>query len=284
MARAHSPRAATARFAAQLRRGGRLRVLSRIGLVAGVKLVLTRPKVKLKLARLLQSQGMGTRRSCIAQIQAGEVSVNGILCLNPDAQFDTENLQFSIAGENWLYREKVYLALHKPAGYECSQQPIHHPSVFTLLPAPLRKRGVQCVGRLDQDTTGLLLMSDDGGFIHRATSPNRHIGKAYQVQCKHPVDDAHMAQLLAGVSLRDAPDTVAALACTRIAHDTVQLTIAEGKYHQVKRMLAAVGNRVIALHRVAIGAYSLPDDLLPGAWRWMSAEDVKQVETKSGGT
>lgn len=227
---------------------------------------------------------MGTRRSCIAQIKAGEVSVNGSICLNPDALFDTENLQFGIAGDTWLYREKVYLALHKPAGYECSHQPVHHPSVFTLLPVPLRERGVQCVGRLDQDTTGLLLMTDDGGFIHRATSPARHIGKVYQVQCKHPVDDAQMMQLLAGVSLRDAPDVVAALACTRIAPDTVQLTIAEGKYHQVKRMLASVGNRVAALHRVAIGAYRLPDELLPGAWRWLSDEDVKQVETTSGST
>ena len=227
---------------------------------------------------------MCTRRGCIARIKAGEVSVNGTLCMNPDAQFDTENLQFSLGGETWLYREKVYLALHKPAGYECSRQPIHHPSVFTLLPAPLQERGVQCVGRLDQDTTGLLLMTDDGGFIHRATSPNRHIGKVYVVKCKHPVDDAQIAQLLAGVTLRDAPEPVAALACTRIAPDTVQLTIAEGKYHQVKRMMAAVGNRVVALHRMAIGAYRLPDDLLPSAWRWMSDDDVKQVETTSGST
>lgn len=227
---------------------------------------------------------MGTRRSCVARIQAGEVSVNGSICLNPDAQYDPENLQFSIAGETWTYREKAYLALHKPAGYECSHQPLHHPSVFSLLPTPLRERGVQCVGRLDQDTTGLLLMTDDGGFIHRATSPTKNIGKVYQVRCKHAVDDAQLAHLLAGVSLRDDPEPVAALACTRTAPDTLQMTIAEGKYHQVKRMLAAVGNRVVALHRVAIGAYVLPADLLPGEWCWISDDDVKQVEIKSGGT
>ena len=240
--------------------------------------------MKVKLVRLLQSQGMGTRRNCTASIQAGEVKVNGVLCTNSEALFDTANLQFSIAGETWRYREKVYIALHKPAGYECSHQPLHHPSVFTLLPAPLRERGVQCVGRLDQDTSGLLLLTDDGGFIHRATSPGKHIGKVYQVGCKHPVADTQIAQLLEGVSLRDAPHPVAALACTRLAPDMVQLTIAEGKYHQVKRMLAAVGNRVAALHRAAIGAYGLPADLLPGAWRWMSDEDVNQVETKSGST
>lgn len=240
--------------------------------------------MKLKLARLLQSQGMGTRRSCIARIQAGEVSVNDSVCTNPDAQFDTLDLQFSIAGETWQYREKAYIAMHKPAGYECSHQPLHHPSVFSLLPVPLRERGVQCVGRLDQDTTGLLLMTDDGGFIHRATSPAKNIGKVYEVRCKHPVDDTQVARLMAGVLLRDAPQPVAALACTRVSSYTVQMTIAEGKYHQVKRMLAAVGNRVEALHRIAIGQYVLPADLLPGAWRWLTDEDLKQVENHCGGT
>lgn len=235
--------------------------------------------MKLKLARLLQSQGMGTRRSCIAQIRAGEVSVNDSVCTNPDAQFDTLSLQFSIAGEAWQYRAKAYIAMHKPAGYECSHQPLHHPSVFSLLPAPLLERGMQCVGRLDQDTTGLLLMTDDGGLIHRATSPAKNIGKAYEVRCKHPVDDAQLTGLLAGVLLRDAPQPVAALACVRITPHVLQMTIAEGKYHQVKRMLAAGGNRVEALHRIAIGRYVLPADLMPGAWRWLTDEDLRQVES-----
>lgn len=239
--------------------------------------------MKLKLARLLQSQGMGTRRSCSERIKAGGVSVNGSVCMHPDALFDIANVLFSLDGETWQYREKAYIALHKPAGYECSHQPLHHPSVFSLLPAYLLARGVQCVGRLDQDTTGLLLLTDDGGFIHRATSPAKNIGKVYEVRCKHPLDDAQLASLLAGVQLRDASELVAALACMRIAPDIVQMTIAEGKYHQVKRMLAAVGNRVEALHRVAIGEYGLPADLLPGAWRWMTDEDVRQVETQRGG-
>ncbi len=239
--------------------------------------------MKLKLARLLQSQGMGTRRSCTARVQAGEVSVNGVVCTNPDAVFDASGLQFSIGSETWQYREKVYIALHKPAGYECSHQPLHHPSVFSLLSAPLLQRGVQCVGRLDQDTTGLLLFTDDGGFIHRATSPAQHIGKTYAVRCKHPLEDAQLASLLQGVQLRDAPAAVAALACSRISSHSMQMTIAEGKYHQVKRMLAAVGNRVEALHRVAIGGYTLPTNLLPGAWCWMTDEALLLVEGQTHG-
>ncbi len=221
---------------------------------------------------------MGTRRICIERVKAGEVSVNGAVCVSPDALFDTTDLQFTVAGETWQYREKIYLALHKPAGYECSHQPLHHPSIFSLLPAPLLQRGVQCVGRLDQDTTGLLLFTDDGAFIHRVTSPAKHMDKVYEVHCKHPVDETQLAALLYGVRLRDASEPVAALACTQVAPQRLQMTIAEGKYHQVKRMVAAAGNRVEALHRVAIGGYSLPTDLLPGAWRWLSAADVVQLE------
>lgn len=239
--------------------------------------------MKAKLARILQTQGFGTRRTCIERVIAGEVSVNGELCTQPDALFDTADLQFSVDGQTWQYREKIYLALHKPPGYECSHQPVHHPSVFGLLPEPLRQRGVQCVGRLDQDTTGLLLFSDDGGFIHRATSPNKHIGKVYQVSCKHPVDESQIAALMAGVQLRDEATPTAASACIKISPQRLQLTIAEGKYHQVKRMVAATGNRVESLHRAAVGGYTMPPDLLPGTWRWLTAEDLAFLEGQADG-
>lgn len=234
--------------------------------------------MKLKLSRILQTQGWGTRRACIERIRAGEVSVNGERCINPDAVFDTTHLQFSLAGETWAYREKVYLALHKPPGYECSHQPMHHPSVFSLLPAPLLARGVQCVGRLDQDTTGLLLFTDDGGFLHRVTSPARHIEKTYEVSCKHPVDDAQLAALSQGVQLRDESVSIAALKCVQVDTKRLHMTIAEGKYHQVKRMVAAAGNRVEALHRIAIGGFALPPDLAPGDWCWLTSADLIRLE------
>lgn len=239
--------------------------------------------MRLKLSRILQTQGLGTRRACIDQVQSGEVSVNGQACRDPAAMFDTTNLQFHIGESAWQYHEKVYLALHKPPGYECSHQPIHHPSVFSLLPAYLLQRGVQCVGRLDQETTGLLLFSDDGGFIHRATSPTQHVSKVYQVTCKHPVDEAQLAALIQGVQLRDESGLTAALACVKISPQVLQMTIAEGKYHQVKRMLGAAGNRVETLHRVAIGGYKLPPDLLPRAWSWITPDELILLERRENG-
>jgi 16S rRNA pseudouridine516 synthase len=153
--------------------------------------------------------------------------------------------------------------------------------VYTLLPSPLRLRpqkaavqGVQCVGRLDQDTTGMLLMTDDGKFIHRVSSPKHQVPKVYTVTTKHAVDQAQVDRLLAGVVLDDDPKPVRAAACELLAECQFNLTLTQGKYHQVKRMVAAVGNRVEALHRAQIGGMALPSDLQPGQWRWLSPTDL----------
>ncbi len=142
-------------------------------------------------------------------------------------------------------------------------------------------QGVQAVGRLDQDTTGLLLLSDDGQFIHRMSSPKKHVPKVYQVTTKHPVDGKQISSLLAGVVLDDDPKPVKAAACEQTASHQLDLTLTEGKYHQVKRMLAAVGNRVEGLHRSRIGALTLPFDLPPGAWKWLDPEDLALLTPSS---
>ena len=232
----------------------------------------------MKLYRALQSQGFGSRKGCVARVRAGAVAVNGVACDDPETEVDLAGLQLTLDGVTWTYREKAYVLLHKPAGYECSHHPSHHPSVFSLLPPPLLQRGVQCVGRLDQDTTGMLLFSDDGQFIHRMISPRKGIAKVYRAACAEPVTDAMLEALRAGVALNDEPAPIAALACERLDAITLRLTLAEGKYHQVKRMIAATGNRVETLHREAIGDYVLPADLPTGGWRWLETADLQQLE------
>lgn len=230
------------------------------------------------LDKLLQSQGFGSRRECRNLILNGRVTVNGAECRQPAAEFPPEDLLFSVDGAPWRYRQHAYLALHKPAGYECSHKTHLHPSVFTLLPPQLVARGVQCVGRLDQDTTGLLLLSDDGAFIHRCSAPKRKLPKLYRVTTRHPVSAQQVAALLAGVVLHDAPQAVSALACAQVAEHVLDLSIGEGKYHQVKRMLAAAGNRVEQLHRSAIGGFRLEPELAVGHWRWLDADDLARIE------
>ncbi len=234
--------------------------------------------MKQGLARLLQTQGFGTRRGCIARVRRGEIVVNGTRCEDPDAPFETDGLVFTVDGSDWPYRARAYLAMNKPAGYECSHRPSHHPGVFSLLPPPLLQRGVQCIGRLDQDTTGLLLFSDDGPFQHRMIAPKKRVAKIYRAVCAEAVTDAQLQALRTGVLLHDEAALLAALACERIAEKVLRLTLAEGKYHQVKRMIAAAGNHVAALHREAVGDYRLPDDLAPGAWRWLESGDLAKLE------
>lgn len=202
---------------------------------------------------------------------AGRVQVQGARCEDPSADPDTDGLRFSVDGVEWPYMAFATVLLHKPAGYECSREPQHHASVLELLPAPLRLRGVQPVGRLDQDSTGLLVLTDDGALNHALASGRRGITKTYRVQTRHPVDELQQEALLAGVVLRDSPQPVRGLACELLGERELRIVVAEGRYHQVKRMLAAVGNRVEALHREAIGALRLPADLAPGAWRWLEA-------------
>jgi len=223
----------------------------------------------MRLAQVLFSQGFGARRECEGLILGGHVTLDGQVCDDPFIDVEPEGLSFGVRGQHWPYRAKALVLLNKPAGYECSQKPKHHPSVMSLLPLPLRVRGLQPVGRLDEDTTGLLLMTDDGALIHRLTSPKKHVPKVYEIECIDPVTDKQIDELRRGVVLHDDPLPVRAAACEKTGEHALRMTLLEGKYHQVKRMVAATGNTVAALHRSSYGALVLPLDLTPGQWRWL---------------
>ena len=162
-------------------------------------------RLMMQLQDILFSQGFGTRRVCAGLVQQGlmqvQVGSDLLVVSNPAEMFEPVQLVYTVQGERWVYQAQAFLMLHKPAGFECSHKPGAHPSIYTLLPGPLRMRGggaaagVQAVGRLDHDTTGLLLMSDDGKFIHRMTSPRHHVPKMYQVRVKHPLDAGQLDRL-----------------------------------------------------------------------------------------
>lgn len=230
---------------------------------------------KQTLDRILQSQGFGSRKWCRALISDGEVTIDGAAVTDYRASFDTQDLSFTVFGETWQYRERVYLALNKPPGYECSRKPSHHPGVLTLLPEQFSWRDVQPVGRLDHDTTGLLLMSDDGAFIHAQSSPKRHVPKLYLAATAEPVTDELVARLLAGVQLHDEPAPIAAKSCGKADDSRIEIVLEQGKYHQVKRMLAAAGNHCAALQRTAIGRLTLEQlGLEEGEWRYLDPEQL----------
>lgn len=231
-------------------------------------------KKSLPLERILHNQGFGARKLCRLLVADGHVTVNGNLCDDPFAEFDLQDLHYTVKDEAWEYREPSYLMMHKPSNYECSHKTQHHPTIYSLLPHPIVARDVQCIGRLDEDTTGLILISNDGQFIHKMSSPKHKVPKIYEVTCKHPVSDDQIAHILTGVQLIDEDAPIAALHCERISENVITMTLAEGKYHQVKRMVAAMSNRVEYLKRIQIGGLKLPDDLAVGKWRWLTDDDM----------
>lgn len=228
----------------------------------------------MRLEEVLFSQGFGTRRECSALIRGGEVEFAGEQLTDPEAQVNPVGQSFCVSGHEWPFYAHALIALNKPAMYECSQKPACHPSVMKLLPAPLRVRGVQPVGRLDVDATGLLLLTDDGALIHRLTHPKKHVPKVYEVTCSAPVSEQQVQKLLAGVLLQGEKVPCAAQSCEQMDVYRLRLTITSGKYHQVKRMVTAAGNHVAALHRTTIGAYCLPENLEPGQWVWLPGPEV----------
>ena len=232
----------------------------------------------LPLDRILQSQGFGTRKHCRQLITDGEVAVNGVAVRDYRQSFDTSALEFSLFDDVWRYREHVYIAMNKPSGHECSRKPSHHPPVIDLLPEQMRWRDVQSVGRLDHDTTGLLLLSDDGAFIHAQSSPKRHIPKLYVATTYAPVTDDLLLALRTGVQLIDESAPLAATHCRRLDEHAIEIALEQGKYHQVKRMLAAAGNHCTTLCRVAIGGLTLEAlGLAEGEWTFLETDQLAQL-------
>ena len=224
------------------------------------------------LEKILQSQGFGSRKYCQQLIKNGSVQIDGQIVDNPKQNLTTDQLCFQVFGEDYQYREHVYIALNKPQDYECSHQATHHKSVFSLLPDILIHRGLQCVGRLDQDTTGLLLLTDDGQYLQALTHPRKHVPKIYHVTTVDPISIEQQQKLEQGVELRNEKGIFAATNVQLITKNQLAMTIHQGVYHQVKRMLAAVGNKVELLHRQQIGLLELPD-LKEGEWCYLTPSE-----------
>jgi 16S rRNA pseudouridine516 synthase len=226
------------------------------------------------LLQAIQSQGIGSRKQCLALIERGHALVDGVVCLKAKQPVLPEQVSFYYDDALCAWKDRMVIMMHKPLGYECSAKPQHHPSVLDLLPSIYRARGVQPVGRLDVDTSGLLLLTDDGQLIHRLTHPKRHVPKTYRVTTRDSLNETQINALWQEIELNDEPRPVKAISVQQVASNELLLVIDEGRYHQVRRMLAAVGNGVDKLARIQMGALHLTDDLQPGAWRSIEEADI----------
>lgn len=215
-----------------------------------------------------------TRSQAKRLLKQGEVTVNEQII--KDAAFKVQPQdQVCIEGEAISVRGQRYIMVHKPEGMVCSHiDDGGYPSVFNLLDEP-KLDELKIVGRLDADTTGLVLLTSDGQWSHRITSPNSQCPKRYRVTLVHSIDDDAIDQLKQGVMLNGETDPVSG-SVERISDNEIWLTISEGKYHQVKRMCAAVSNRVESLHRQQIGNLELDPILEEGEWRFLRDHEVSQ--------
>ncbi|WP_087016034.1 16S rRNA pseudouridine(516) synthase RsuA [Thaumasiovibrio subtropicus] len=213
-----------------------------------------------------------TRKQATKLLKAGEVTVDGAVVkqgatkLADDSEVVFRDRELNLTGPR-------YIMLNKPSGFVCSHVDDYNPTVFVLLDEVSPEK-LHVAGRLDGDTTGLVLMTDDGQWSHRITSPKHVCEKTYFVELADPVPEETIATFAEGVMLRGEKELTRPAKLVLISETEARLTITEGKYHQVKRMFASVGNRVIGLHRERIGAIELDDALEPGDYRELTEEEV----------
>jgi 16S rRNA pseudouridine516 synthase len=222
------------------------------------------------------SQNSDSSRSLIQQsIKAGRVSVNDVVAKKGDQKLVGDEI-VSLDGNIVEPFKTRYLMLHKPLGYVCANSDSDYPTVVDLIRMP-RWQELQIVGRLDIDTTGLVLLTDDGQWNHRITSPRHECDKIYRVTTANPISDETAALFAAGVQLHGEKAPTRPAQLEFISSHEARLKIHEGKYHQIKRMFAAAGNLVVALHRESIGSIQLDPALAPGEYRALTADEIKSV-------
>lgn len=230
----------------------------------------------MRLDRFLCEMNIGTRSQVKTYIRQGLVTVNGIPVKNADIKIDENSDSIAFRERNLQYRKYVYYMMNKPAGVVSATVDNTANTVVSLLKNEMRCSDIFPVGRLDKDTTGLLLLTNDGDLAHRLLSPAKHVDKTYRVTLEHPLSQTDMEKLENGVDIGEDKVTLPARV-SAISDHTILLTIHEGKFHQVKRMLLAVGNGVRSLKRISFGTLYLDETLKEGEYRELTPEEMNSL-------
>ena len=234
----------------------------------------------MRLDRLLSECKIATRTESAKACRAGLVTVNGTVARKADQQVDPERDVVVFSGEIVEYRRFVYILLNKPDGYISATEDGRDPVVTELLPEKYRKMGLFPCGRLDKHTLGLMLLTNDGALSHRLLAPKSHVTKSYGFSVRLPLSDEDVSKLESGVDIGD----YVTKPCRVELHSATEgvIYITEGKYHQIKRMMEAVNNRITALERLTFGPLSLDPSLDRGEWRLLTDEEEKALQSATG--
>lgn len=237
-----------------------------------------------RLDKLLASTGRWSRKEVKELVRQGRVRIDGRPAARPEDKFDPETAVIQVDGERVDCAPFVYIMLHKPAGLLSATEDKRQKTVLDLLPDYLRRRGLFPVGRLDKDTTGLLLITDDGALAHELLSPKKHVDKVYLAQVEGQVDREDVDALARGMVLGDGTQCLPAGLEPLEDGSRCLVTLREGKYHQVKRMLATRGKPVQTLKRLSMGPLVLDDSLKPGNWRFLTTKERASLQSALSGT
>ncbi len=230
----------------------------------------------LRLDKYLSEQGIASRKELKEIIRSGRVSVDGVCLTQPEAKVDPERSVILVDGKQISSARTHSYMLHKPLGVVTATEDRSEKTVLDLLPQELRRLGLFPVGRLDKDTSGLLILTNDGDFAHRVISPKSTVEKCYSASVDGTLDEEDCRAFREGIILKDGTRCLPAK-LEILEKDRCLVRVVEGKYHQVRRMLASRGKPVLTLHRLSIGELRLDDSLAPGAWRELSEEDLCRV-------
>ena len=237
---------------------------------------------KIRLDKFLADMGLGTRSEVKKEIKKGSIQVNGMTVKNPEYKIDTGKDQVTAKGQQVSYAELEYYMLNKPAGVVSATEDKREKTVVELI-TEKRRKDLFPVGRLDKDTEGLLLITNDGTLANELLSPRKHVDKTYFVKVKEPVSTEHVKLLETGVDIGEEkltlPGKISRMAPERTS---LCLTIREGKFHQIKRMFQAVDNEVLYLKRLSMGTLELDENLEPGAYRPLTQEEIKRLKEHAG--
>ena len=231
----------------------------------------------MRLDKFLVHAGIATRKEAAKLIRGGHVTVSGVCVKRPESMLCPETDPVAVNGESVCYRAYTYLMLNKPAGLISATDDPRQRTVLELLPQPLQRIGLFPCGRLDKDTVGLLILTNDGALAHRLLSPKHHAEKSYRFETDAPIPDPDA--LRRGVDLGD----FITLPCT-LTLDTPQsglITLTEGKYHQIKRMTETQGAQITFLERVSFAGIPLDASLARGAWRYLSDEEIAKLQAQT---
>ena len=233
----------------------------------------------LRLDRILSETGLYTRREAKMLVQCGRVTADGQIVSRPDEKLDPETNVICVDGKPVVYQKYVYLMMNKPAGFVSAREDARDRAVTELLKAPYSGRGLFPAGRLDKDSEGLLLLTDDGAFCHNVISPKKHVEKTYYVETEGALTEADVQAFKKGITLKDGtaclPGKLEILESGE--KSSAHVVITEGKYHQVKRMLASLGKPVVILKRLSIGGLPLDNALKPGEYRELSLAELDKI-------